>query len=334
MLYKIRPLLGWGVTGCCWLLRGMFWHPITPPLPTPVIFAKLLLLHKHIALSWMSTPAANVTSCTLQVDAESVHAGAMQSNSPGRQVSALLTMPHRSSRIRLYKVDGRGNRRPADRTPDQWQSTARGRSQSGWDRAPMEASYWRRCDNGHARRPAQTTSPAHSRLNNQRRGWTITRHPSNPARHSAAGATALHLRRRRFRSQSFDVLGRSRQKRSRILWEVCGVRVWVEVVDGNVRSDCQPAGTDCRVLPEEMQPASAEAEVLDDVEYFHRFFRASSRLVFGDDQVDVDIGVDEVSVCAASHSASNPHQAVFLTHTKTLRLTSHPVWPDGKDKLP
>ena len=61
-----------------------------------------------------------------------------------------------------------------------------------------------------------------------------------------------------------------------------------------------------------MEPPSAQAEVLDDVEDLHGLLDVAHLRLLRDDQVDVHVGVDEVPVGAASDRAFDPHQTVFL----------------------
>jgi len=61
-----------------------------------------------------------------------------------------------------------------------------------------------------------------------------------------------------------------------------------------------------------VQPPAAQAEVLDDVEDLHGLLHVAHLRLLGDDQVDVHVGVDEVSVGAPAHRAFDPHEAVFL----------------------
>jgi len=56
-----------------------------------------------------------------------------------------------------------------------------------------------------------------------------------------------------------------------------------------------------------MQAPAAKAEVLDDVEYFHWFFRAATLLLLSNDKVDIDIGVNKVTIGTAPHCALDSH---------------------------
>ena len=97
--------------------------------------------------------------------------------------------------------------------------------------------------------------------------------------------------------------------------EVAIVRFRVEVTTGQLGANGEPARANGGVLAEELQAAPAQAEVLDHVQQFDGLLVAAVRLLLLDDQVDVDVGVDEVSVRAASHRAFNAHQAMLLQGT-------------------
>lgn len=64
-----------------------------------------------------------------------------------------------------------------------------------------------------------------------------------------------------------------------------------------------------------MKASPSKAEMLNDVKNLHRFFYVANFRLFCDDQVNINIGMDEVSICAATHSSLNAHEAVLLyTH--------------------
>jgi len=95
-----------------------------------------------------------------------------------------------------------------------------------------------------------------------------------------------------------------------------------------MRSNRQPSGPDRRVLTKQMEAPAAKTEVLDDVENFHRFFRTAPRLLVCNDEVNVDVGMDEVSVGAPANGAFDSHQAVLLVtahkHQPRLDMESRP----------
>lgn len=62
----------------------------------------------------------------------------------------------------------------------------------------------------------------------------------------------------------------------------------------------------------QMQPPASQAEMLNDVKDFDRFLHISHFGLFCDDQVDVNICVNEVSIDAPPHCSFNSHQAVLL----------------------
>lgn len=73
--------------------------------------------------------------------------------------------------------------------------------------------------------------------------------------------------------------------------------------------------SNCAVSPEEVKPPSPKAEMLNDVKNLHRFLYVADFRLLSDDEVDVNIGMDEVPVGAAAHGALDAHEAVLLqTH--------------------
>lgn len=64
--------------------------------------------------------------------------------------------------------------------------------------------------------------------------------------------------------------------------------------------------------------------MLDDVEDLHGFLDVADLGLLGDDEVDVDVGVDEIPVGAAAHGALDAHEAVLL---QAHRAVTVPVTP-------
>lgn len=82
-----------------------------------------------------------------------------------------------------------------------------------------------------------------------------------------------------------------------------------------VKNNTAVTWSNSAVSPEEVKPPSPEAEVLNDVKNLHRFLYVADFRLLSDDEVDVNVGVDEVSVGAAAHGALDAHEAVLLqTH--------------------
>lgn len=75
------------------------------------------------------------------------------------------------------------------------------------------------------------------------------------------------------------------------------------------------------VPPEEVEPPPPKAEMLNDVEDLHRFLYVANFRLLGDDEVDVDVGVDEVPIGAAAHGALDAHEAVLLQAHRTVTVT-------------
>lgn len=55
--------------------------------------------------------------------------------------------------------------------------------------------------------------------------------------------------------------------------------------------------------------------MFNDVKNLYRLFYVADFRLFRDNQVDVDVGVDEVAVSAALDGPFDPHEAVFLQST-------------------
>lgn len=72
-----------------------------------------------------------------------------------------------------------------------------------------------------------------------------------------------------------------------------------------------------------MKTSSSEAEMLNNVENLYRLFYVANFRLFCDDQVNVYISMDEVTICAATHGSFNAHEAVFLHTDNTEEHPSH-----------
>lgn len=92
--------------------------------------------------------------------------------------------------------------------------------------------------------------------------------------------------------------------------------------------------SNCAVPSKQMKSSSSKAEMLNDVKNLHRFFYVADFRLFCDDEVNVNVRMDEVTICAATHRSFNAHEAVLLrTHntgenpSKPRRLLHHrPPW--------
>ena len=69
-----------------------------------------------------------------------------------------------------------------------------------------------------------------------------------------------------------------------------------------LRADRHPTRPQRVVVAKHVQAATAQAEVLDDLEDLLRLVGRAVLLLFTDDDVEIDVGVDEVSIRATSHS--------------------------------
>lgn len=132
---------------------------------------------------------------------------------------------------------------------------------------------------------------------------------SGESRRSASILSAL--RGRRLGPEDLYAFGASGEVVG-TLAEVGIVRVAVEVAVGQIRSDGEPTRSDGHVSAKDVQTATAQAEVFNDVEYLLGLLDTAKLGLFRDDQVDVDVGVYEVAVGASAYSALDAHQAVFL----------------------
>lgn len=137
----------------------------------------------------------------------------------------------------------------------------------------------------------------------------------SPSSSSSPGSTpapvGLGLGRRGLGPQPLDLLGAAGQVGigSR---EIGGVSFRVEVAVCEGGSHRQPTWSNCAVPPEEVKPPSPEAEMLNNVKNLHGFLYVADFRLLSDDEVDVNVGVDEVAVGAAAHGALDAHEAVLL----------------------
>lgn len=94
----------------------------------------------------------------------------------------------------------------------------------------------------------------------------------------------------------------------------------IKVAGGEAGPQSQPARPDGGVTTKQVKAAPPQAEVFHYVKNLHRFVLASKlRLIF-DDEIDVNIGMDEIPVCAAFYCALDTHQAMLLHQTKCTAL--------------
>lgn len=77
-------------------------------------------------------------------------------------------------------------------------------------------------------------------------------------------------------------------------------------------SDGEPAGPDGGVPAKDMESSSSQTKVFDDVEDLTRLVLIPDRRFLRNDEVDVDVGMDEVTVCGSADRAFDPHEAVFF----------------------
>lgn len=61
-----------------------------------------------------------------------------------------------------------------------------------------------------------------------------------------------------------------------------------------------------------MKASSTKTKMFNDVKNFYRLFYIADFRLFRDNQVNVDIGMDEVTIGATLDSPFDPHKAVFL----------------------
>lgn len=70
-----------------------------------------------------------------------------------------------------------------------------------------------------------------------------------------------------------------------------------------------------------MQSPATQTEMLDDVEDLYRFLYISHLRFLCDDQVNVHVGMNEVTVSTPTHRSLDSHQAVFLDGHASLQPT-------------
>lgn len=129
---------------------------------------------------------------------------------------------------------------------------------------------------------------------------------------AACDAPAAHPLRYGRRALGPQLLDALRAAGGRVVGELRGVQFVVEVGVGELVADGQPAGPDGRVASEQMQAPPAQAKVLDDVEDLDGLLHVAELLLLRYDEIDVDVGMDEVAVGGAAHRALDAHQAVLF----------------------
>ena len=147
----------------------------------------------------------------------------------------------------------------------------------------------------------------------------LSRSASRPASPSIVSPTASttsssssHLGWRRFGSQHFDPLrasGRSSGELKELALEGGGFVVGV----GDARPDGDPAWSDGRVAPEDVETAPAEAKMFDEMEDFRGFFRTPVFRFLPDDQIDIHVGVNKVAISRSTDCALEISEEILST---------------------
>lgn len=94
----------------------------------------------------------------------------------------------------------------------------------------------------------------------------------------------------------------------------------IKVAGGEAGAQSQPARPDGGVTTKQVKAAPPQAEVFHYVKDLHRFVLASKLWFIFDDEINVNIGMDKIPICAAFHCALDTHQTVLLHQTKYTAL--------------
>ena len=125
----------------------------------------------------------------------------------------------------------------------------------------------------------------------------------------------------RFRSKLFDPISEILHDRDRS-FATGLVETLLEVRGGDLRADGEPPTSNGRVASEEMKTTTTETEVFDDMVQLDGFIRIAPLRLFGDNQIDVHIGVNEIGIDGATHGAANTHQAMLLNREMVSESSS------------
>ncbi len=98
--------------------------------------------------------------------------------------------------------------------------------------------------------------------------------------------------------------------------KVAVVCVSIKIAVSQCWSHGQPARPNDVVATKHVQAASSKAKVLNNMVDLIRLFQASIVHCFCDDQVDINVGVNEITVSTTAHSTLYAHQTVLFGSLK------------------
>lgn len=113
----------------------------------------------------------------------------------------------------------------------------------------------------------------------------------------STAASFVH-RHRALWTQLLDPISTSSRISVAVIWplEEAAIARCVEVGAGQFRANGHPSGPQGVVATEQMQTTTAEAEMFCDQDDLQWFLDAAWRWFFGNDQIDINIGMDEIAV--------------------------------------
>lgn len=88
-----------------------------------------------------------------------------------------------------------------------------------------------------------------------------------------------------------------------------------------------PTWSNCTISSKQMKASSTKAKMFNYMKNFYRLFYIANFRFFRDNQVNVNISMNEVPICATLNRSFDPHKAVFLNNNKSraisLFISSH-----------
>lgn len=98
--------------------------------------------------------------------------------------------------------------------------------------------------------------------------------------------------------------------------EITVVRVGIEVAVGQCRANGQPSRSYNIVAAKQVESSLAQAKVLDNTIDFIGLLQAAVLELFGNDQVNVHVGMDEIGVRTTANRPFDAHQTVLFGSLK------------------
>lgn len=130
---------------------------------------------------------------------------------------------------------------------------------------------------------------------------------------TSASAAATHRFadcRRTFWTQRFNTFGTAS---SCTLGERARIQITIKIGIRQLWTYRQPSGTDARITTKQMQSPTSQTEMLDNVKYFNRFIVIAKRFLFRNNEININVGMNEIAVRGTSHGAFDAHQTMFFS---------------------